>query len=120
MFVFIFTCADARRRKRTQTICSRSCLVSMKTFTPYPTPLPVRQIPWLGRKGRTNFRAPIFDFGFDGVADLAGARKFLVVAALQSGGIGEAPVQPRRHTGEDGATFGARFVADGNDEAKSF
>src|SRR5438132_134332 len=87
---------------------------------PSTYPLAVRQIRWLGRKGWTNFQAPIFDFGFDGIPDLAGARKFLVVAALLSGGIGEAPVQASGHAGEDGTAFGARLVADGDDISEGF
>jgi hypothetical protein len=46
-----------------------------------------------GGDGWADFSAPFFDFGFDGVADLASADKLFVMVAMEGGGIGEAPVQ---------------------------
>ena len=71
-----------------------------------------------GRDGRTDLSAPGFDFGFDGVADLARAGEFFLVRARDGGGIREAPVKAGGDAGIDGAAFGAGFVANGDDVRK--
>jgi hypothetical protein len=57
----------------------------------------------------------MLDRGFNRVSDFARTSQFLVMAALDSGGIREAPMQPRCDAGINWATFGAGFVANGND-----
>src|SRR5215831_18044051 len=64
---------------------------------------------------RADFGAPLFDFSFDHVADVAGAGELLVVAALQGRRVGEAPVQAGSAAWENRAAFGAGFVADSDD-----
>ena len=69
---------------------------------------------------RADLGAPLFDFGFDGIADFASAGEVFVVAILKGGGVGEAPMQAGGDTGKDGATFGAGFIANGDDVGEDF
>src|SRR5258706_1722597 len=51
----------------------------------------------LSRNQIANFSAPIFEFSFDRIANLASGGEFLIVVALESGWIGKAQYFRLRH-----------------------
>ena len=94
--LFIFTIAGAATGKRTQV-----CLPS-----PVALSHPMGEGELCGDSG-AHLGAPFLNFGFDGVADLAGAGQLLIVAALERGGVRKTPVQAGGGAWKDGATLGA-------------
>src|SRR4051812_18486661 len=70
--------------------------------------------------GGADFGTPFFDFYFDSVAYLPCAREFLIMGALEVGGVWETPVQSGRCAGEDRAAFGAGLIANGNGVGEPF
>src|SRR5438093_12011372 len=101
--LFIFTVADAATGKRAQ------------VFLPSPVALshPMGEGELCGDSG-AHLGAPFLNFGFDGVADLAGAGQLLIVAALERGRIGKAPMQAAGHARKYWAALGAGLVANGD------
>jgi len=65
-------------------------------------------------RATAHLRAPLLDFGFDGVANIAGENQPLFGRALEAGRVGKAPVQTSRTAGEARAAFGAGFIANGD------
>jgi hypothetical protein len=74
----------------------------------------------LDRYGGAELGAPPHDLGLDGVADFAGAGELLVVGALESGRVGETPMQTGGDSGKYGAAFSGGRVADGDDVGEAF
>jgi hypothetical protein len=72
-----------------------------------------------GRGGAEN-GAPLLHFAFDGIADFAGARELVGVAAAQRRGVGKVPVELGPGPRKDGASFGVGVVANSNDVGKIF
>jgi hypothetical protein len=68
---------------------------------------------------RADLSAPIFDFGFDAVANFADACELCLSGALKGRWVWETPMKARSDAGEDGATFGAGLVANGDDVGES-
>ena len=93
----------------------QACASADQTVLTHSWSLP----PFQGGKGLSSYGwaklgAPLFDFCFDRIADIARPCQFVLVAACQSGRVGEAPVQTPRLSGKDWTPFGAGLVANGD------